>query len=836
MDSAQHYSPGKDSLYFTGLALIAVAFLIFCIPFEGGGLFSGTALANFGLAACYFFVLLISGRLRKGREGLPLVFNLLILFLISCYNLNREVTVFNESVDWFAVLLVIVSVNYALFPFFDKAPKILQSIMLCIAGIAFAVFLYLSIYLLPTYGVAVVGLIVFGISIHAFIPLLLCVYTVVLLNKCNRIYNRSRIYFFSAFGATLLTSIVYTVCWAVKVDTFKQVLQKNKELPSWVLLAQKSSDDFFSERVLKSGIAYAAVDADVSGTFWRMPTRGNFGTLKHDPLALIASVFSGKLHLDAEDHIKVLKTVFDAHHKGEARFWEGDALVTRDVKTDIIVWPDLRIAYTEMVLEVFNKNSMRTWPQQQEAIYSFYVPEGAVVTSLSLWINNREEKGILTTKSKAAKAYNTIVGVQQRDPSVVHWQEGNRVSVRVFPVVNNDFRKFKIGISSPLSLSGNRLHYRPIHFEGPAADAANTVTHIRFSKTPAALTIPAGFNKKEDSYESDSMLDNSVAISFDAEALSNNNFSFNNQSYRLTPYIADTDATATGSVYLDVNAAWEQTEVDAVYTMFRHKQVYALNAKNEMQLLTDANKQGIFDTLREDQFSLFPYQKIPKDNNALVIVKSMVKGPALEDLKNTIFHGNITRYFAGGNKVKVFNLGDNHSMYLAVLKQCRAVQYAAGDLDALHKIVSTQSFPVEAEKPGEITIGAAGVTIRREDAAMPSSAPDHLMRLYAYNNILRDSGVRLLTGEDADAATIAEAEAANIVTPVSSLVVLETQKDYENFDIKESKDGLKNAAMQSKGAVPEPHEWALIILAALLLLYVRYQSTVDLKISSWRRS
>ena len=39
----------------------------------------------------------------------------------------------------------------------------------------------------------------------------------------------------------------------------------------------------------------------------------------------------------------------------------------------------------------------------EEALYTFYMPEGAVVTSLSLWINGNEEKAILTTKEKAVQ-------------------------------------------------------------------------------------------------------------------------------------------------------------------------------------------------------------------------------------------------------------------------------------------------------------------------------------------------------------------------------------------------------------------------------------------------
>ena len=67
---------------------------------------------------------------------------------------------------------------------------------------------------------------------------------------------------------------------------------------------------------------------------------------------------------------------------------------------------------------------------------------------------------------------------------------------------------------------------------------------------------------------------------------------------------------------------------------------------------------------------------------------------------------------------------------------------------------------------------------------------------------------------------LAEAEKANIVTPVSSLIVLETQKDYEHFNIEQSKNSLKNASMKSSGAVPEPHEWLMILLTVGIVVYL----------------
>ena len=63
------------------------------------------------------------------------------------------------------------------------------------------------------------------------------------------------------------------------------------------------------------------------------------------------------------------------------------------------------------------------------------------------------------------------------------------------------------------------------------------------------------------------------------------------------------------------------------------------------------------------------------------------------------------------------------------------------------------------------------------------------------------------------------AKEANIVTPISSLIVLETDTDYENNGIEKNVNTLGNASMNNDGAVPEPHEWLMIILGLGLIFF-----------------
>jgi XrtN system VIT domain protein len=123
-----------------------------------------------------------------------------------------------------------------------------------------------------------------------------------------------------------------------------------------------------------------------------------------------------------------------------------------------------------------------------------------------------------------------------------------------------------------------------------------------------------------------------------------------------------------------------------------------------------------------------------------------------------------------------------------------------------------------------LVIDNAELAIVEKDCNQPvaAPAPDHLLRLFAYNHIMQKMGARFSEDTTDTDELVAEAQKAYVVSPVSSLVVLETKKDYEKFGIKDSENSLKNASLKSKGAVPEPGEWALILVACLTIGFIRF--------------
>jgi XrtN system VIT domain protein len=154
----------------------------------------------------------------------------------------------------------------------------------------------------------------------------------------------------------------------------------------------------------------------------------------------------------------------------------------------------------------------------------------------------------------------------------------------------------------------------------------------------------------------------------------------------------------------------------------------------------------------------------------------------------------------------------------------RVLNAQYGDLKELEDVLVKNRFALSTESDTAVIIRQAALTLTKSPATGNTTGPDHLQRLFAYNHVLKQYGEGGLGNGAITDSLIKEAAEANIVSPVSSLIVLETQQDYDRFGIEKSKNSLSNATLKSTGAVPEPHEWVLIILFALLSSYLILKS------------
>lgn len=820
----------EDRLFSWGLLLLGASFLIFCIPdlfpdhsIEPLGLF----FLNFGCAVAYLILLLFNRRLRKGREGLLPLFVFLLLALISAYSLNRSMNVFEDSVTWFSVLLIICALNYLAFAYYDHCPSWLKYLMSFILGTSVVVFVYLSVYLIPLYIISAILVIALGISLHAFVPLLLVIYTIALARR-KRLY---RIGFWAGVITPVACMVLFTAYWCtlmtrINRDYRRASITYNNGLPAWVVVTRDIPGNWVSERILKTNLVYSAVSPS-HNFFWDMPSRSFEEKKKHDPLVMTASLFSGPLMLSEDDQVKILQAVYDSRHQAQERLASDDDLRTEDVDTRVKIWPDQRLSYTEIYTTVSNfKQTEGWWRDGEEGLYTFHLPEGGTVTSLSLWIGGKEVKGVLTSKEKADSAYRATV-THQADPSVVHWQEGNMVVVRVYPVNRGQSRLFKIGVTAPLKCTGNNMVYEPAYFDGPDAGQADGTIQVDFASQPVGVVVPASFDKTgETHFEKRGAYNTAWSIQMGSTHGDQPGYGFEGKTYKIVPLEKHRGALPLSDVYLDINANWTMDECDEVYNLVKDKPVWVYLGGDSLERVDPSRKDGLFNKLRQVHVSLFPFNLVRSDSSALVVTKSGEASPSLEDLEGTEFFKHIASHFEQSGKVCVFSLGESLSPFLQTLKEFRTFRFEQGDEKDLAQRLKEGTFADGEENDDRVDLDLAGVSIVRSDTSVtaPSAAaPDHLVRLFAYNDVLRKSGMALFNGPLLRPDILEEAKKAYVVSPVSGLIVLETQADYDHFKIDTGGDGLKNASMQGKGAVPEPGEWALIILVALVLAFISYQ-------------
>jgi XrtN system VIT domain protein len=783
--------------------------------------------------ALAFVIILLANKaygIRRSwkKEHIHKTVILLNLFLVSAYALNRALPVFEDSVPWFCGYLLLTSAVILSFHYFDSLPKTVNYVQYVLLGSTLVLYLYMIIYVANFYVIGAVGIILFGIGAHIFVPLLLLFTAIRLLIMTHEKRKIGMVWLISGALITIGFAAGFIAEWNARVKAIdrianQSVIHADTDIPIWVKVAQSLKYDWITERILKSKLVYTVSNNHFQWEFF--PLDRNWDEKrKHDPLVFLASGNSNS-SLSDEDRKNILKAITDSRHRAQERLWSGDNLSTSYIVTDVDIYPELRLAYSEQYLNIRNNtvNNNRWWGNSEEAIYTFQLPEGSVVTSLSLWVNGKEEKAILTSKQKATEAYTTIVGREARDPSVVHWQEGNTISVRVFPCAPSEERKFKIGITSPLAVIGDQIVYKNVTFRGPSASAAEQTSRVRIIGKPQNVKMPDTFKKSiKGEYISEGAYDPDMAITMDVSPIKANQFSFDGFKYSLSNLDPLTSNIEITDIYLDLNKSWTPDEIESLYVLLKAYNVHA-HIENAFVLISPENWEDVTNTLKQSNFSLFPFHHIKDTEASLVITKGKELSPYLRDFKASAFAVGISKFFASGEKVNVFNLEGGTSTYIKSLKELRAFNFAQGNTDRLLGLLKDKTFPLTMESDERIVLHESDMVIEKKvktDENVKDNAPDHVARLFAYNDIMRQVGVNFFKDDFVNEKLVDEAATAYVVSPVSSLIVLETKEDYERFGIKDKDNSLHNATKSSSGAVPEPHEWALIVV---FLLFIAFQ-------------
>ncbi|TRX70757.1 XrtN system VIT domain-containing protein [Carboxylicivirga sp. M1479] len=816
-----------------GLALLPMTMAIYHFVPESNSSLEGMALINYGIAALYFFISF--GDWPKKTNLFRLVrprinwHILMAILLVSCFSLNKDVHVFALTPLWLEVLLILVLFAFVFIAVNEQLPLWLSNSLSFITGIGILVLLYYTIVLLPTIPIAIIGLILLGLSIHLVVPFIMLVMLIQCVRKQSCINVRPKFVMTGLLSAVLIL-MTYTGLYAYhsnKILSAQEdiVLNEESELPEWVLYAQKCHSSFWAKRTLGLGLLYDKHTSDWWGFDFN---RGSFSEIReHDPLLATAALRQGTIELSNEEKVKILSASANTRHYAYEKLWSGRDLKVSKALTDVRLYPAYRLAYFEKTFWIENNNK---WERnQQEALFTFYLPEGAVASSLSLWIDGKEEKSRLTTRRKAATAYKQIVGVEQRDPVVLHWQEGNRLTATIFPCTSSEARRVMIGITSPMKQKGGYLYFEPMQVSGPDNTGAKEVIHLKVIGDTQQVHLPRSFDKKaRNQYLYNGSLFDNWQARLRLIPLSEKSFAFKGKEYRVEALVSDRYFDPS-VVYLDVNREWTQDEMEQMFIKAGDRPVYVYT--NELMKVDLSNMDELYQQLSEKAFSLFPVHKITDVDSALLITKGQKNSPVPTELEGSAFYNGLIKSFSNYRKpLSCLLINGQQSDYIASLEQ--------------YKLLSCQSINSYERESKEMDQWYSQYDLNSNAIALPHSnmiiscsnadnelnnrveGPSHLMRLYNYHAVMKKAGHLLLQDSKQIPEVIYDmCDAAYIVSPVSSLIVLETQKDYERFDIDESVDSLKNANLKDSGAVPEPHEWALIavVLAIFSFVYFKFK-------------
>jgi len=755
--------------------------------------------------------------LRKREKYIHLLPFLFLNWLIGCFCLNTSISIFEDLPVWiYMTTLIFCITNFFIYKELKENYTTLA--LFFINGVSYTVILYYTLYLLPIIPFSIIGIILLGIGFYGLAPLIISFIHLISITKS---FQENKTYF-NSFALGFLTVVIALVTFVIRLNIESEKITQNEtitsfdyndDLPNYIKISQNLEPNFFNEILLKKDIVYKGPEE-----FFSFRGLNSFGTKQfnerkiHNPFITIAYIFCKDLNLDNDDRISILKSNFDKRLETEEQLWSGEDLFTKNIKEDVKLFPESRLAYTEITMNIACKKD--SW-QDKEAIYSFQLPEGSVATSLSLWVNGIERKGVLTTKEKAQTAYKQIVGVEYRDPSLMQWKEGNKVVVRVFPVRYKTPRTFKCGFTTPLRVEDNEMKYESISIKGPNISNAATVSRIQI-KGNAKVQTSKDFDLKNNTYINESTgLDSWQAVVPLSKTLHQNSFLWKDKIYEVKDIQKTIVPFTASEIILDLNSNWIISEIESLLDL-KGKQFYVYIDKEKREI----NKENYRDLqyeLKDLHYSLLPLYKITK--NSLIVTKCGTFSANFEELEESNYLKKI-RTETKQQNLKVINISAEINPFWQTAKEQKYVEYYQTTLSNSLKMIKENHFITFKEAENLVNIESAQIAIQEnsKDSISKSSGSNHIYRMYAFGKVLEEQ-VKIQGDALAANKYVTLAKDANIVTPISSLIVLETDEDYKNNGIEKNVDTLGNASINNDGAVPEPHEWALIFIACTTLFF-----------------
>jgi hypothetical protein len=535
---------------------------------------------------------------------------------------------------------------------------------------------------------------------------------------------------------------------------------------------------------------------------------------------------------------------FDADHGGVQVGGRIKGLDIASSRLDGSVSADDGVAYLEWTVEFRNAS-----PVDRETRMQLALPPGGVVSRATLWVNGEEREAAYGGRAEVGAAYQRVAVQQRRDPLLVTTKGADRVLVQAFPVPRGGGTiKFKIGMTAPLDMS----------------DPAK-----------ARLTLPAIVDRNfsfPSGVDHDIWIEGKQSLSSPITSLAATEIA--DRQFRLKGALTDKNL---GDPRLTVWAARSPTAgpVHAwigawigVGHVIRQDIITrsASDAPPALMLVVDGSAR-MKPIVRDIVAAL---DAIPSGRRVGAIVAAepplaLEPRPWSDAQKAAVIRLLDAHGFAGGednvpaliDAMQLLERESTSSVLWVHGPQPVAFRDSAARLEqATSRLVRLPSVMLYSVEPGPLELlpdapwawairslprspsiaADLSVYLARELGAAPATTvvrtevqpdaggargSDHIVRLWARDRVLRLARENL---EGNRKAAVDLAVQYRLVTPVSGAVVLETKQQYDETR-------LTPVSPATVPTIPEPHEWALMLIACAALLWLvwrRRQSIAEL--------
>ncbi len=516
---------------------------------------------------------------------------------------------------------------------------------------------------------------------------------------------------------------------------------------------------------------------------------------------------------------------FDADHGGQQTGGRIKDLSLISSRMDGSIAAASATGYLEWIFEFRNVSAL-----DREARLSLMLPQDAVVSRATLWVNGEEREAAYAGRAEARKAYEQVAVQQRRDPLLVTTKGAGRVLAQAFPVPRDGTLKMKIGMTIPLLAERDGR----VSFALPAiADRNFTIsastTHAIWieSNSPLASTssafksapLPTGSHRLEGTLTDSDLARQRPEVSLERHTPPPLIAAHIDGAPEIEQRVAQSPASPNsdplilvidGSIRMRPHAA---AMSDALSAIAPGRRVGLLIAAEPPISIAPAPWSETHAARIRSSLAAFNFTGGQDNTPALA---EALKAASTERNARLLwihapqplrFDTTASRLEQTASRIDTMPAIDHYAVEPGPNELWPDAPWAwRARLLPSHGDIATDLPRILTSHPRSIIREAAST----EAITHAPRGSDHIVRLWAHDEILslmskdaeknRNEATRLAAG-------------LRLVTPVSGAVVLETAAQYQTANLNPVDKG-------TVPTVPEPHEWALIILAMTLLGYL----------------